>query len=201
MKVYELWARANDYNGIHLQDEYRDIDFTLRFTGEPWGDTWVPLPATTEYAHDGRRAKNRDGDFPSLNPVFPAITERALDVLRPLIGDVVEFLPLQHPTHRYYIIHVLQVLDCLDEEKSEGSRGTKGQLLSPEKFVWKPGVIDEKKHIFKIKRFEVSNPFVSEAFKRLVDENGLVGFRFLEVGPDGALRSTMPPETKRARKR
>ena len=199
MSVYELHAKANDYNGLQPPLEYRTTDFDLRFTGEPWGDTWVPLPVTTEHAHDGRRAKNRDGDFPSYHPAIPAVSERALDVLRPLLGDAVEVLPLEHPTARYYILHVLQILDCLDDEKSEGHRTSKGQLITIEKCVWKPGVIDENTHIFKIKGLELSWPFVSEAFRRLVDENGLIGFGFLEVGPDGTLRSVARPEKERAR--
>jgi hypothetical protein len=201
MKVYQLLERANDFNGLRPPPEYRNFDFTNRFDGTPWGDTWVPVPVTIEHAHDGRRAKNRDGDFPSMAAAYPAVSERALNVLRPLIGDVVEILPLQHPTDRYYIVHVLQVLECLDEDKSEGFRGSKGQLLSVDKYVWKPGVIDETKHIFKIKGLELSWPFVSEAFKRLVDEHGLLGFGFLEIGPDGALRPVTSPEKKRTRKR
>jgi hypothetical protein len=201
MIVYGLRYRGNDYNGLRLPPDCDNYDFVCRFEGERWGDAWVPIPVRTEHAHDGRRAKNRDGDYPALHPAIPVVSQRALDVLRPLISNFVEVLPLQHPTDRYYIIHVLEILDCLDQEKSEGERGSSGRLYQVEKYVWKPGVIDETKHIFKIKGLDFYWPFVSASFKRLVDENGLLGFGFLEVGPDGALRSVVPPEKKRARKR
>lgn len=201
MNLYQLRSRANDYNGLRLAPDHETLEFFLRFKGTPWGETWEPLPVRTEHAHDGRRAKNRDGDFPAMDCSIPVVSERALNVLRPLISDCVEVLPLQHPTDRYYIINVLQILDCMDQEKSEGERGSSGRLYEVEKYVWKPGVLDETKHIFKIKGLELYWPFVSASFKRLVDENGFVGFDFLEVGPDGALRFAAPPPRPRRKAR
>jgi hypothetical protein len=48
------------------------------------------------------------------------ISEKAKQVLKPLIGDNVEFLPLlrNSTSEVYYLVHVLNVLDAIDSDKA-----------------------------------------------------------------------------------
>lgn len=45
------------------------------------------------------------------------ISEKAKNVLEPIVGDTIEFLPLIHK-QKYYAMHVLRVLEALDTNKT-----------------------------------------------------------------------------------
>src|SRR5208337_5689908 len=61
--------------------------------GIPLSSHWKPL--RTEYSLTEKPLP--DGDFPSIAVPAAVFSERAWDVLRPLIGGVVEALSINHP--------------------------------------------------------------------------------------------------------
>ena len=198
MNLYQLRPDPDLFNGLLLEDQ--DWNLPLRLKGQRMADSWRPLPVKSQLAHDGRRARNQEGDYPSLGGIIPVLNRRSLDVLRPLIESAVEILPLAHPTLELYAIHVLDVLDCVDYDRAEYTRYSDGdrgvnQIL---RYAFRPGTLDNR-HIFKIKQFEVSFPFVSEEFKRRVEDNGLLGFEFWPIDDEGRLQQ--PPERARQQKR
>jgi uncharacterized protein DUF1629 len=101
--------------------------------------------------------------------------------LAPLIGDVIELLPLtcDGPV-RFYVVNMLDIVDCLDEDHLVTDRYSDGQISSVKKYVFQPGSIDGH-HLFKCKQ-SLLDDLVSAEFKALVEEKGLVGAYFIPVG-------------------
>lgn len=73
--------------------------------------------------------------------MVPVLSEQALHVVHDLIKDKAEALPLKHPEHKYFAIHVLNVVDALDYDRMEFKRvlqsgrksGIKKYAFSPRK--------------------------------------------------------------------
>lgn len=82
-------------------------------------------------------------DFPKFwgRSMVPVLSEQALHVVHDLIKDKAEALPLKHPEHKYFAIHVLNVVDALDYDRMEFKRvlqsgrksGIKKYAFSPRK--------------------------------------------------------------------
>jgi hypothetical protein len=118
-------------------------------------------------------------DFPYLTSGTLICSDRALQVLLPIIADGVEVLPLQASVGSYQAIHVLEVIDCLDHDLSEFERLTSGNILRIVRYAFKPDYLKEK-NIFKIPERK-GTIFVSDLFKSFVEEQGLLGIVFSKV--------------------
>jgi hypothetical protein len=127
-----------------------------------------------------------DGDFPNLSWAGPVFSQRAWDLLGPLIASSVEALPIIHPSgKRYYIINVLDVIDCLELERCETNRNSgslKDDFSAIYVYAFKEDMIRDK-HIFKAPQTKYLEEYVSEEFKRVVEKNGLVGLAFRQIYP------------------
>ena len=49
------------------------------------------------------------------------LTERAMNILVPFIGDFAEFFPVDSPTDHRYLLHITKVPDVFDVENAEAS--------------------------------------------------------------------------------
>lgn len=143
----------------------------LRFDGTKRSDTWVPIDV--QVIEDRRKS-----DTPGLSSGVPVLSPRAIEVLKDLMGDKVEILPLRCRKGEYYAINVLDVLDCIDYEKAEFERfESSGRIMLFNKYAFNPDCVNGK-HIFKIVDEPVRRPFVSDEFRNRVLDNELVGFKF-----------------------
>jgi hypothetical protein len=209
MKFYMYQVDVNKYNQA-LDASGPAIRSLDRFTGNPIGKSWKPLRLPLD-------DHGRIGDFcPILGTSgVPVFTEKAWTALQPLIGPRVEALLLlcnqryvhlpgdKHklepagPFGPFFAINVLDVLDCLDHKKSDVRYDSKGRLDEIRDHVFRASR-QIKSHIFKL----VEQPgasgevFVSEEFKRLVEQHKLKGLEFYPVPvadkqkakvPDGSL--------------
>ena len=125
------------------------------------------------------------GDFPSVSnwKRVPIMSERAWTVLKPIIGDVCEALPVKHPFQgSYYVIHVMQTIDALNTELSEVDRSSVGdnRILRIYRYAFKSDLI-EGKHIFKLPLMSGGGLFVDDVFRKAVEDNCLRGLRFKEL--------------------
>ncbi len=66
-------------------------------------------------------------DFPDGNPI---VSERAVQVLWPLIQNECELLPLECANGKYYYLNALSMVDALIEEESEIERLTTGPVIN-----------------------------------------------------------------------
>lgn len=148
--------------------------------GARCGDWWQPVPMERSYATD-RRNRGKPVDVIELMGCGLTFSDRAVEVLMPLVGDVIELLPIAYdgPGH-FQVVNILDIVDCLDEDRSTIDRYTDGDIASVKKYVFKPGST-EGHHLFRCKQFDLYN-LVSTEFKALVEKNGLVGAYFTPVG-------------------
>jgi hypothetical protein len=143
-------------------------------------DWWEPVPMEWKPA---RVRKNRGKPVDIIGLMGDGLTfsDRAVEVLAPLVGDVIELLPLAYdgPGH-FQVVNMLDIVDCLEEQRSVLDRYRSGRVSIVYKYVFKPGSTDGH-HLFKCKQCLLHN-LVSAEFKALVEEKGLVGAYFKPVG-------------------
>lgn len=176
---YRYLPDANSFAGLgfSLADDERIVQ--VHFTDRPLADQWI-----TPVAHGFEDNPEMEGDFPSLSNFneIPVMSQRAWEVLRPLVGYCCEALPIIHPTGKpYFIIHVMDTADCLDCTKSEFTRNaTTGRINRIRRYSLKPERLHGK-HIFKLPLESGGELIVDDEFRRAVKTNGLKGLQFKEL--------------------
>ena len=172
MKVWHLDFKVNDY--VNLWSAVKiDIETQRTFDGRSQINNWKPVRAVMVHPGDARPLPNVT-DFGSFIPIFDA---KALDALMVLMKDAVELLPIEYEGATWFGINVTKVLDAIDHEKAEPVRLSTGKIIRFEKYAFKPEVI-QGHNIFKITDKKLFCEFVSDEFKNLAEEAGLVGFNF-----------------------
>ncbi len=177
-------------------ENYRSFKSTPEFFEKwlPWSDRfrkpgwfaseWEPVEMVLFDGNPGEKRKERKKPVPDFanGYVVYACSDRARQTIEPLVAGQVEFLPLVTPLGPYWEMN-LQRLNCLDEERSEVD------YLYPEErkkifkvlryaFHWDRL---EGQHIFWIDVLGTAVTFVSDEFKRVVEENSLTGLLFYPV--------------------
>lgn len=113
------------------------------------------------------------------------VSPRFIGLMEKLIQDCVQYLDVEIKSkERDYsgckIMHVIKSLSALDYEHSVYRyMGANDEYLSITKAAFKKSKLDGS-HIFRIQDDEVPI-FVSSEFKKIVRENNLLGFSFMEV--------------------
>jgi hypothetical protein len=164
----DLLAKFDDDNWWpqHGLNSWVQIRFALN--GTPLRDRWKPIPVEQTPATK-RKYRGMPVDFASCDIGNLAISERALEVITPLVGDAIEPLPLEcvdYPERRYFVMHVIKLVDCLDVERSEGGR-IADTFTYLSKYVFKPGST-EGHHLFRMKQMHLGPELASEEFKHIV---------------------------------
>lgn len=168
MKIWHLGADVNNFDNLTLIKEKWSV---LKFDGTKRFDTWTPI--AVRVIEDRKKT-----DIPGFSPGIPVLSPRAIEVLKDLMGDKVEILPLRCRKGEYYAINVIDVLNCIDYEKAEFERfESSGRIMLFNKYVFKSECV-KGKHIFKIIDETKRRPFVSDEFRNRALENELVGFKF-----------------------
>jgi hypothetical protein len=143
-------------------------------------DWWQPVPIRWKPSRV-RKNRGKPVDIMGMMGHGLAFSDRAVEVLTPLIGDVIELLPLAYDgPGRFQVVNLLDIVDCLDEERSSVARYSDGEIMLVYKYAFKPGST-EGHHLFKCKQCLLRD-LVSADFKALVEESGLVGAYFIPVG-------------------
>lgn len=189
MRFWELRLDVKNYATLTFVDKTLSRRLISRFiVGKPFSEPWeavqVYYPRTWE--EPGLSAKERNimralregrpvGDFiyiAGAEGAF-AINERARSVLFPLLVGRVELLPLYYGNERLHLVNVISVIDCLDEDRSKVERfPSTGLIFKVIEPVFKEELL-EGVHIFKFAKN--SFIFVSDVFKKMVEEHNLKG--------------------------
>src|ERR1051326_8884970 len=145
----------------------------------PWqikrlAPTWIPPTVT------GRVRKFHD--YPCVNIVYPAFSDRAVAALRDFLEPNGELLPLVTPEGSYFAYNITTVADVLDLERSKIKWSVK-----PFATFWidRYEFFQEKLKGLAIFRLpaDVSSYYVTEAFVARAREHGLRGMHFQKVWP------------------
>jgi hypothetical protein len=169
---YRYDIQPDEYEHLTLVDD-AGWSVLQGFTGESRAASWRPL--RVEAIPSGPR-----GDFPLLASHVPVFSRRALDVLGDLVAGDAEALPLDFPETEYYALNVLDPLDCIDEERSEIERFSDGTVMFVSRYVFFRGCT-QGRALFKVRSTELQDVFVSDDFRRRVEEHGLRGLRFVPI--------------------
>lgn len=168
---YKMLVTVDKFNRDRLDE----------FIGESLKDKWVPLELKFLKEDQGEKL-NKKCDSPALLCGFIIFNQRAVDVLKDLMGDAVEILDVnvKDADDKYYAINVIDVGDYLDYDKSEFDYfpGT-NEIALIEKYAFNPEMI-KNKHIFKISLFPGTFIFVSDEYRNAVRKAKLKGFSFTE---------------------
>ncbi len=119
------------------------------------------------------------GDFVTLYSVLFVVHNSIIPILSPLIGDQVEFLPLDFSLRKISIMHVTNVVKCLDDERSEFAYFDE-RKTGVKHYVFMADCL-EHQHIFVLSEDRYLPVYVSDDFKSLVEENSLEGLRFVDA--------------------
>ncbi|MEG3928598.1 hypothetical protein QUA81_20875 [Microcoleus sp. F6_B4] len=178
MNIYNPKPEANIYDSLLAVNEEDEI-LLLHFLGDlHWyevPEVWQPIPVEVY-------SKGKPGDFPSIVALHLTLSERAARILQPIMGESVELLPVVCTTtgERYFAIKVLDVVDCLDHSRSVVGRNShSGRVTVIDSFAFKDGCIGDR-NIFRLP--ELNRALVSQTFKDCVENNGLEGLIFKQVG-------------------
>ncbi len=166
MRIWELNYDVDKYDNLATPGitDMPEFDGTSRIAA------WKPLTVVRMQPKKRRPL----GDAPSF--ARPIYSRRAVEVLSDVMGSSVEILPLNCSEGEFFAINIVDVLDAIDYDKSEYETFDDGRIMRFEKYSFLPDVV-RGKNIFKIKDRYLSNGFVSDEFKRVVEENGLKGFK------------------------
>jgi len=142
------------------------------------GEKWKIIRA--QLAREKSERAKPVADFIAIDLDLDAMSERAKACLEDLVSGQIEFLPVETPIGRYYCMHVRYV-DCLDIERAEVLRyKSSGRVMEVTKYAFRWERL-EGIHIFRLPELGTSRLFVSDEFKRKVEENGLTGLLFYPV--------------------
>lgn len=179
MDAFVFRPRTNDFDSLEMVDPAR-FEVMQQFNGNPLRGRWVPL-AVKVLPPEGQR-KRRATDFPSFAAMAPVLSERAWEILRPLIEPGVEALPLLcADTGPLYILNVINLVpDALDFASSEIDRLDDGLIVWIHKHVLRRRAIAGR-HMFKLAEDPLGEVIVSGDFRRTVEQHGLAGLAFGEV--------------------
>lgn len=175
IKVYELW-----------------MDHTYR-TYEP-----TPKDGYKSYMFDAVPVKERTFDkiYPSkykdeidkpIGDVFSVeissfiLNEKSYKVLYPYLKNHSQIFKIKSDNKIFYVVNVIDIIDCLNYDKSELKYfSSSGRVMDVEKYVFKTEKL-KNATIFKLPEFPKGISYVTEEFKKAVEENNITGFKFKEL--------------------
>ena len=177
MTLYRYTTMPDNFVAIGVPSIDHGRVMGLNFSDAPVAEEWE-TPIAFGYEEDRHQPH---GEFPSLSNYseVPVVTQRAWDILKPLIGYCCEVLPVIHPSGRpHFLIHVMETIDALDAERSDINRSKiDGRINRIYKYAFKPSLL-EGKHIFKLPLESGADLLVDDEFRKIVEEKGLKGLLF-----------------------
>ncbi len=175
MKIWSLDFLLDDYESFWACEEI-SIAEQRTFDGRSKIDHW----GIRQMKEGSSRKHMPLANATDFNAIFPVFDTKTLDILRDLIEDTVEILPMEFKGTIWHGINVKRVLDAIDYDKAEITRFSDGQIMMFDKYAFRSEIVRDVP-IFKIVDEPVGHVFVSDEFKKRVEESNLTGFKFLPV--------------------
>lgn len=171
-EVHILDFDANRFAGLLCADE-RDLDRLVgRFHGAPIGDRWEPIHMYWE-TNNGSRPVS---DFSTISGGGIVFNDRALEALGDLLEGRGELLPLEvEGAGEHHVFNVTRISDALDDDRSEFVYFRSGRVMDIDTYEFDPQRLSAET-IFKLPQIAAMYKFVTDVFRRRVQEAGLTGF-------------------------
>lgn len=174
-KVYKLWMdhTYRTYDVIP-KDGYK----TYKFNGIPVEERNFDKIYPSEYKDE---VDKPIGDVFSVQISSFILNEKSYRVLYPYIKNEVQIFKIKSEDENLYVVNVTNIIDCLDYDKSEFKRFTSsGRIMEVTKYAFKERLL-KNAFIFKLPEFSNNLNYVTEDFKKVVEENNIKGFKFEEL--------------------
>lgn len=174
MNIFILQSDVDNYKWFTINDE-SDFDLLFTMRGQSYKSMWKVIPIKEIVSESGELLM-KIGDYPKFDE--PLVSRKAMESLKPHLGDSVEFLEVNAARHGvFYIMNVTKIIDCLDLEKSKIKyHDSSTNIMHIEQYVFKEKkLINEK--TFRIKGYE-KQIYVTDNFRELIDNYRLEGFTF-----------------------
>ncbi|MHA0858472.1 imm11 family protein [Paenibacillus sp. CMAA1364] len=170
MKIWWL-ATSEKCTAIEAEsfDEYYDHVKTY-FDDET--KEWKPIRFLT-------RRKGNKSDCAEFMIGYTVFMKKAKEVLSPLLGEGVEFLPITHNEHEMYFVKVKNIQDFIDMSNPVEKRINYGYFS--EYVHINREMVDHSTPIFRMPPHLKTRIYVTDEFKKAVEDNKLKGFHFVEV--------------------
>ena len=178
----KIWRIKQDTKYESLNIVNRDIWKKFRnFDARQYLNVWEKIYAKKHLPEENEEV----GDVVGGICGAIALKDKALNFLKPILNDNVEFLPLEYEEdENLTIMNVLNLVDGLDYEKSEFNYFiyNPSKIMNCKKYAFKPDVV-KGHHIFKIpETFSIRvDIFISDELKQKIENSGLKGFKFIEM--------------------
>ncbi len=175
MSVY----KTTRLTGCELCHPINQSDFEtiiVQINGELRKSHWKPIWMRLVQEDEGKRLI--EADAPWLGPHGLIFKESATNVLKTLLEENGELLPLVCDGGPLWIFNPTRVVDALDEANSKLKRFKSGGIMMIDKHVFREKIVRDL-HIFKIPNLRSSPVFVSQRFVDLWKSTGLIGLDFI----------------------
>jgi hypothetical protein len=170
---------TSDPNGLDDVEEEYSLDGGSKLAN------WKPLPM---FEADGHL---KQGNFSHCWEGGFIVDTRASTVLKPILEECAEMLPLKRYKGRaYHLLNVLNCVDCLDEQRTKWRVGKKNKTrFAIDEFQFIPERLPDSM-LFRIPKnvalfTVVGHPKARAEFKTIVEREGLTGLKFDEVWSEG----------------
>lgn len=171
MKIWKLKSDLNNYDMIEFCEEFSFEDVRDFETGK-YTKT-KPIKSKRAYTSPDLPLS----DFPG--GMVPIFSEYALETLSKYLEGSTRKIELEFSEKKYYGVSVLNELDVLDHDKSECIKfKSSGRVMKYVNFSFK--ICEEliANDIFRVVDDPQNFIFVSDLFKKQVEDNNLTGFIF-----------------------
>jgi hypothetical protein len=178
--IYHLISdTANHSSFIQDYDSPKEEGIMRRVVRQHWRPFTNYQPIRLELRASDSGKKNYSFDISSSLFPFYIFSEKTLSVFGDIIADRGQILPVITESKRkkffgYYPTRTFS--GCLDMERSKYRKYEKGLVVENPVLIYKNLPDDE---LFTVE--EDSRVFVTSDFKKIVEDNGLLGFDFSEV--------------------
>lgn len=174
-KIYKVWM---DHNYRTYETLPKNGYKSYMFEGTSVKDRKFALIVPSEYEDEVNKPF---GDVFSVEVSSFILNEYAFNILNPYLKGHTQIFKIKNQDSLFYVINVTDVIDCLDYDKSEIKRfPSSGRVMKVIKYSFIKSKLNNA-IIFKLPEFVKTTCYVTEEFKKIVEENKIKGFKFEEL--------------------
>ncbi len=176
MKVWRFDDDASNFKRLRFVDNIDGREFIRSFDGSSKLKSWV----SPKLEFEPEDINKPIGDFIHLLSGFFVVNKRVANLFEKHFASSIELLPLDF-AEEFYIVNILDTDKYIDYEKSSIKYFPNSeQILRIKKFEFIEAILQDKL-IFKDDGFPVTEIYVTDEAKRLVEDWEVKGFRFVEL--------------------
>jgi hypothetical protein len=179
MTIFQMCSDPDRYRSLEFHDPKEGVELVHLLKGESVKAKW--RPPRVGWLDESDNLRLPEGNFPSLSGIMPVLDFVAMTQLSGILGDDVEYLPLECPDGEFSVLNVLRVIDILDESRSKLRRLSTGRVLTIDRHVFVEDASDRwvGSNIFKLPQLLMAQPYVTSELVTAAQH--LRGFIFEKV--------------------